>query len=161
MYTRLHTKYLLFLYDFNETWISSTEFRKILNIQNFKNIRPVVVELFHADRRTWYSSAPSSGPPGGISKHASYSKWCSSRYWKIISTWNRPWRPRGAEIYLCSCFNSWLDGSGWLTPRPGRCTPGWPGTHGIGGWVGPRIGPNWCRKISPPQRDSIPGPSSL
>ena len=33
--------------------------------------------------QTRYSSAPSSGPPGGISKHASRSKWRSSRYRKI------------------------------------------------------------------------------
>jgi hypothetical protein len=34
-----------------------------------------------------------------------------------------------------------------------------PGTHCIGGWVGPRAGLDRCGK-SRPQRDSIPGPSS-
>jgi hypothetical protein len=33
-----------------------------------------------------------------------------------------------------------------------------PGTHCIGGWVGPRAGLDGCRKFSP-HRDSIPGPS--
>ena len=34
-----------------------------------------------------------------------------------------------------------------------------PGTHFVGGWVGPRVGLYVCRK-SHPNRDSIPGPSS-
>jgi hypothetical protein len=33
-----------------------------------------------------------------------------------------------------------------------------PGTHCIGGWVGPRAGLDGCGK-SHPHRDSIPGPS--
>ena len=33
-----------------------------------------------------------------------------------------------------------------------------PGTHCIGGWVGPRAGLKWCGK-SRPHRDSIPGSS--
>jgi len=35
-----------------------------------------------------------------------------------------------------------------------------PGTHCIGGWVGPRANLDECGK-SRPHRDSIPGPSSL
>ena len=35
-----------------------------------------------------------------------------------------------------------------------------PGTHCIGGWVGPRAGLDECGK-SRPHLDSIPGPSSL
>jgi len=34
-----------------------------------------------------------------------------------------------------------------------------PGSHCIGGWVGPRASQDRCGK-SHPQRDSIPGPSS-
>jgi hypothetical protein len=34
-----------------------------------------------------------------------------------------------------------------------------PGTHCIGGWVGPRAGLDWCGKSSH-HRDSTPGPSS-
>ena len=34
-----------------------------------------------------------------------------------------------------------------------------PGTHFIGGWVGPRAGLDGCEK-SRPHQDSIPGPSS-
>ena len=33
-----------------------------------------------------------------------------------------------------------------------------PGTHCIGGWVGPRASLDWCGK-SRPHRDSIPGAS--
>ena len=40
-----------------------------------------------------------------------------------------------------------------LSPRE------WPGTHCIGGWLGPRASLNGCGK-SHPHRDSIPGPSS-
>ena len=40
MYTSLHIKFPLFLFDFNETWTFSTYFRKILNISNFMKIRP-------------------------------------------------------------------------------------------------------------------------
>ena len=52
-----------------------------------------------------------------------------------------------------------LDGGGWSS-HPGCLYP-WerPGTHCTGGWVGPRVGLDRCRK-SRTHRDSIPGPSS-
>jgi hypothetical protein len=39
-------------------------------------------------------------------------------------------------------LNSALDGGEWSASRPDRFTPGEiaPGTHWIGGWVGPRAG---------------------
>jgi hypothetical protein len=39
-------------------------------------------------------------------------------------------------------LTSALDEGEWLVSRPGRFTPGEtaPGTHWIGGWVGPRAG---------------------
>ena len=42
----------LFLSDFNEIKIISTDFRKILKYQFFMKIRPVGAELFHGDGRT-------------------------------------------------------------------------------------------------------------
>jgi hypothetical protein len=47
MYVGLHVKYPLLLSDFNETCILWTDFRKALVVK----MRPVGVELFHADRR--------------------------------------------------------------------------------------------------------------
>jgi len=49
--TLVFIKYPLFLSDFNETWIFSTDFSKKFQISNFMKILPVGAELFHADRR--------------------------------------------------------------------------------------------------------------
>jgi len=43
-------------------------------------------------------------------------------------------------------LTSVLYGDGWLTPRPGRFTPG---THCTGGWVGPRVCLDGCEKSCP------------
>jgi hypothetical protein len=53
---------------------------------------------------------------------------------------------RGVEVQLHSFLTSALDGGEWLVSRPGRITPekGIPGTHWIGGWVGPRAGLDFC-----------------
>jgi hypothetical protein len=51
MWKSLHVKYPLFLSDFYETGIFSIDFRKKCQISNFFKIRPVRVDLFHADRR--------------------------------------------------------------------------------------------------------------
>jgi hypothetical protein len=41
-------------------------------------------------------------------------------------------------------LTSSLDGGEWSASRPGRLTPGdrFPGTHWIGGWMGPRARDN-------------------
>ena len=46
----LHVRYLLFLSDFNGTWISST-LKENTQIPNMK-IGPVGTELFYADKQT-------------------------------------------------------------------------------------------------------------
>jgi hypothetical protein len=51
MYIGRRVKYPLFLFYFSETWIFSTDIRKIL-ISNFMKIRLVGAEMFHADGRT-------------------------------------------------------------------------------------------------------------
>jgi hypothetical protein len=64
----------------------------------------------------------------------------------------------GVEVQL-HAFLAWaLDGSEWSTSRPGRFTPREraPGTHWIGGWVGPRGVLNAVvkRKIPSPRQES-------
>ena len=49
MYICLHVKYLLFLSDFNETCILSTQFWKILKCQISQKHHPVEAKLFHAE----------------------------------------------------------------------------------------------------------------
>jgi hypothetical protein len=57
-------------------------------------------------------------------------------------------------------LTSALDGGEWSASRPGRFTTRErdPGTHWIGGWVGPRAGLNAVvkRKIPSPYRESNP-----
>ena len=69
--------------------------------------------------------------------------------------------PEGEQMYSSTLpSTSTLDGDAWSRPRHGRFTPEKrPGTHYIGGWVGPRAGLDGCEK-SRPHGDSIPGPSS-
>jgi hypothetical protein len=51
MHFGLHAKYPLLLSDFNETWIFSKDFQKML-ITNFMKIRPVIADMFHAEGQT-------------------------------------------------------------------------------------------------------------
>jgi hypothetical protein len=50
MYISLHVKYRLFLSDFDETLNFLNSFSKNTQISNLLKIRPVVAELFRADR---------------------------------------------------------------------------------------------------------------
>ena len=50
MYVGRHVECLLFLSDFNETFIFSTHFKKYTDVNFFLNLSEGV-ELFHADRR--------------------------------------------------------------------------------------------------------------
>jgi hypothetical protein len=52
-----------------------------------------------------------------------------------------PWKHVGGlAVWLYSFLTSALDGSKWLSSRPGSFTPRWknPGTHRTGVWVGPQ-----------------------
>jgi hypothetical protein len=66
----------------------------------------------------------------------------------------------GVEVKLHSLFYLGGIGSEWSASRPGRSTPRErvPGTHWIGGWVGPRIFLETVsnRKIPSPRRESNP-----
>jgi hypothetical protein len=48
----------------------------------------------------------------------------------------------GVDVYIHIFLTSALVGGDWSASRPGRFTSGerGPGTHWIGGWVGPRAG---------------------
>jgi hypothetical protein len=50
----------------------------------------------------------------------------------------------GVEVYLHAFLTSELDGGEWSDSRPGRFIPRerTPGTHWIGGWVGPKAVPD-------------------
>jgi hypothetical protein len=50
----------------------------------------------------------------------------------------------GVDVQIHVFLNSALVGGKWSASRLGRFTPGEraPGTHWIGGWVGPRTGPD-------------------
>jgi hypothetical protein len=50
MSSGIYVKCLLFLLDFNETWIFSNDYSTNTHISNFMKILPVAVELSHADR---------------------------------------------------------------------------------------------------------------
>ena len=52
MWKLLHVKYTLFLWDFKDTSIFTTDFRKTTQISNLIKIRSVGAELFHADGRS-------------------------------------------------------------------------------------------------------------
>jgi hypothetical protein len=70
----------------------------------------------------------------------------------------------GVDILIYVFLPSALDGGEWSASRPGRFTAGEraPGTHWIGGWVGPRAGLNDVekRKIFDPTGTRTPTPLS-
>jgi len=67
---------------------------------------------------------------------------------------------KGSSGITLLFFNFGAIWGGKSTPLPRPLYPRErPGTHCIGGWVGPRAGLDGCGK-SRPHRDSIPGPSS-
>jgi len=51
MYIGLHVKCLLFMSDYDETWIFSIDFLKINEISIFMIICLVEADLFHVDRQ--------------------------------------------------------------------------------------------------------------
>jgi len=52
MSVRLPVKYAIFLSDFNQTSIFSTDLSEDTQITNFIKIGPMVAELLHADGRS-------------------------------------------------------------------------------------------------------------
>jgi hypothetical protein len=60
---------------------------------------------------------------------------CLTKHHEVKMYW-------GMKIYLHAFLTSALDGDKWSASRPGRFTAGerTPGTHWIGGWVGPIAG---------------------
>jgi hypothetical protein len=61
--------------------------------------------------------------------------------WKYSSAWNRPRRPKVSKG-IALLYNLGARWSGWLTPRPGRFTPGRDSVPGVqeAGWA---TGPVW------------------
>jgi hypothetical protein len=79
---------------------------------------------------------------------------CLTKHHAIKAYWE--WRYSSTHS-----LTSALDGGEWSTSRPGRFTPREkaPGTHWIGGWVGPRavLDAAVKKKITSPRRESNPG----
>jgi hypothetical protein len=68
----------------------------------------------------------------------------------------------GVDVYIHIFLTSALAGGEWSASRPGRFTAGEriPGTHWIGGWVGPRAGLDDVEKILDPTGTRTPTPRS-
>jgi hypothetical protein len=84
--------------------------------------------------------------------------WSSCALFQLSTT---PWRRIGEWRYGFTNFlTSALDGGEWSASLPGRFTPRerTPGTHRIGGWVGPRVVLDAVvkRKIPSRRRESNP-----
>jgi hypothetical protein len=78
-----------------------------------------------------------------------------------MSPYNRPRTAQRGNRIIALLILELGARRGWMvntTPRP-LYPQERPGTHCIGGWVGPRAGLDVCEK-SRPHRDSIPGPPS-
>jgi hypothetical protein len=68
----------------------------------------------------------------------------------------------GVDVEIHIFLTSALVGGEWSASRPGRFTPGEraPGTHWIGGWVGPSAGLDDVEKIPDPTGTQTPDPRS-
>jgi hypothetical protein len=66
----------------------------------------------------------------------------------------------GVEVWLHAFLTLALYGGGWSASHTGRFTPSEraPGTHWIGGWVGPRAG---LDTIVKEKFQTLPGPEPL
>ena len=54
---------------------------------------------------------------------------------------------KGEQGFSCTLYlTTALDGGGWLMPGASVPSGKTPGTHCVGGWVGPRVGLNGCGK---------------
>jgi hypothetical protein len=93
-----------------------------------------------------------------------YTPWSLKRYRCPCAFSNSALRHEGVlgewRYISTHSLTSALDGGEWSASRPGRFTPSErdPGTHWIGGWVGPRavLDAVVKRKISSPRRESNP-----
>ena len=106
MHIYLCIKYLLFLSYFKETWIFSTDFRKILKGQiSWKSVS-VAVEIFHADGRTERDMAMLI---------AAFRKICETRLkmWRVNPVIVHNWKAYG-ESWSMALLTLALDGGEWL-----------------------------------------------
>ena len=140
-----------------------------------RTLSKIPLEEWSARRRdiTQHSQETDIHVSGGIRTHNSSKRATTDPRLRPRGHWNRQILvikvhpitghegPEGEQMYSSTLpSTSALDRGGWSTPRPGRFIPQEsPGTHCIGGWVGPRAGLDGCGK-SHPHRDSIPGQSS-
>ena len=177
MYKRVHVKCPLYLSDFNETWISSTDFRKLLRYQISLIKTPWEPRffMFGGGERTdmaklivaFRNFANASKILLYIGDWKSSLKWrqlcrnvgilniCSATHTSEVKGKVHPCTGTEALYKPYGPYGALEVGEGSAS-RPGRSLP--PGKtwyHCTGGWVEPRAGLDRCGK-SRPHRDSIP-----
>jgi len=91
---------LLFLSDFNETSIFSTDFSKIAQMSNLMKIRPVAAKMFHADGQTDMNQIVTFRNFANAPKNViqNYKKTANTNFITKKMCLRNPWKPQVAQF---------------------------------------------------------------